>query len=544
MIYEMVLRCVDDLRTRWTDFDASATTLMNALPVGDPMRVTIQTTWINPIRTVGTGPLAVIDAARPDLVDFPALAQLIADAAPIFDDSLGHATLIDAAATTALGQFVLSNNTAISTAATIARSRLDELLRLVRECIQEMAEITSDEGSRANLAGMRGAVDDISTYPVLTQEMGYPTGPVYPGGGGGGTPQAAPLLNLVDRTLSSVLGRRPRVADTNSFIAALNQSFTCEEVEGRTTCTWVPRAYAGATELGGTLSGAQASVYERARVTLDAVLPLLDKLQPLLPDFDPEDAEAVRSIVRTELTELVNELATEGGPRVLRVDSLFEILLGQEFVARNGLNINDPANAGLLAAVGLGEIGRLGDVYGLTFDQVNTLEEERDLTDYVILQDHVRTLQASWLTFRTAFLGQVSTFFGTQLVLLSRSLSGVAESVSEVAFAMDSVFLGHAERQVTQIEFPATVAPAPMLVQELLNWIESFASLEGPRIIQDGGKRGARTVVPTLQRLRQLVENADGRIRHPGARHPRVRRMLAELSGQLARAAQLAGTIR
>jgi hypothetical protein len=116
------------------------------------------------------------------------------------------------------------------------------------------------------------------------------------------------------------------------------------------------------------------------------------------------------------------------------------------------------------------------------------------------------------------------------------------ESVAEVSFAMDSVFLGPAERLTVRIDFPTNVAP-PMYVADLLTWIEIFASGEGTQIIQEGGKIGVRNIVQPLQRLRDLVRNTDGRIRHPGARHPRVRRTLEELGSQLAETARLAATL-
>jgi hypothetical protein len=109
---------------------------------------------------------------------------------------------------------------------------------------------------------------------------------------------------------------------------------------------------------------------------------------------------------------------------------------------------------------------------------------------------------------------------------------------------MDSVFIGAAERRTVQIDFPRTVAPGPMNIDELLSWVQRFAVEEGPRLVQDGGKRGARTIVPTLTRLSALVAAAYGRIRHPAGSHPRVRQTLGELQSQLDEAARLAGTIR
>src|SRR5437660_93036 len=44
-------------------------------------------------------------------------------------------------------------------------------------------------------------------------------------------------------------------------------------------------------------------------------------------DADPQDTEAVRAIIRSEMGELVNELGMPRGPRVQRVDSLFSLLI-------------------------------------------------------------------------------------------------------------------------------------------------------------------------------------------------------------------------
>jgi hypothetical protein len=346
----------------------------------------------------------------------------------------------------------------------------------------------------------------------------------------------------VQRTIADVLGRVPRAEDPKSFVAALNASFKCEVFEGRTVCTYQPRGYIGTSELGGAITGAQASLYLRAQATLDDALPLLERLEALRPDADQVEMEAVRSIVRDEFRELVKEMGLEGGPRVQRVDDLFDLLLHRTYnCIENNLSINDPANAALFAAFGFGEYGRLGDVFGLTRDRVNIISEEQNLTNYLIVGDYLRALETSWLTFRGAFLGGVDNYLGTQLVLLSRTLSVVAESVSEVYYAMNSVFLGPAERKMTRIDFAPGVPP--MYVDDLFSWVQAFASDEGPRLIQDGGKRGVERIVPTLDRLRGLVRDSNGRIRHPGAQHPRVRRTIEELGNQLSDAARLAGTV-
>src|SRR5262249_21693838 len=153
---------------------------------------------------------------------------------------------------------------------------------------------------------------------VLTQETGYPSTASYPTSGGAGTRS---IGVIVENSLRDVLGWRPKVADYKGFVAALNHSFTCKEIERRTECVSTPRTYAVQIQADlGAITGAQASIYARGKAALDQSLIILGRLYALDPAADPQEVEARRAIVRSEVTELVNELGVEGGPRVQRVD--------------------------------------------------------------------------------------------------------------------------------------------------------------------------------------------------------------------------------
>jgi hypothetical protein len=538
MIYETVRKCADDLNSRWSDLQIASQSLANVL-IAVPAQQAIVNNWV----AVSTAQIATITANRPNLNGFPPLFALINLAqSTIFSPTFTWFTLARTQAGGLLPVLAGSADGQISASAGLVGACFGALESLYAECMQELAEFSSNEGARANLSGIRGSVDDISTYPVFTQDFAFGGGsPAI--GGGQSTPTSLSLT--AQRALSDVLGRKPRLDDPKSFLAALTQSFTCKEVEGHTECTWIQRGGAtGLTELGGSITGAQASIYQRAKVAYDTAKPLIDSLTPLRTDPDSETIEAVRSIVSTEFQELVNELGYEGGPRVSRVDDLFTILLQQNFPLappRTGM-IQDAINADLLAVYGSGEVGHLGDQLGMIRDNVNSIDDEQDLTNYLVIQDYLNSLNTSWQTFRPNFLGGAVNYLGTQLILIQRNLSVIVESVAEVSFAMDSVFLGPAERLTVRIDFPTNIAP-PMYVADLLTWIETFASGEGTQIIQEGGKIGVRNIVQPLQRLRDLVRNTDGRIRHPGARHPRVRRTLEELGSQLAETARLAATL-
>jgi hypothetical protein len=396
------------------------------------------------------------------------------------------------------------------------------------------------------------AVQDLATYPVLTEEIdGAPAGR-----GGGGVAGGRSASQLVEGALRDVLGWRPRPTDPRGFIAALSQSFSCQEVQGHTECRWTPRTATVQIQADlGAITGAQASIYSRAKVALDAALPLLDGLYPLDPNADPEDLEATRSIIRSELSALVAELGIEGGPRVFRVDELFLELLGTREEP-----VTDPEDVG-------GQLGELRKRFGLERRRINTIEEEQNFTNFLILVDYVNGLLASWISQRGFFDGSSGKpFFGTQLVLLSRMLAVVGESVEEVEFTLDSVFIGGAERSTLRLFFPPRSDPAAftdsygqplplppgtpsILLSELLDWVRQFATEDGPRLIQDAGKDGVGAFTPVLDRLRALVRGAltddHGGVQDPdrlpdGYSTRRVQNALGELAKQLDEAHRLA----
>jgi hypothetical protein len=216
----------------------------------------------------------------------------------------------------------------------------------------------------------------------------------------------------------------------------------------------------------------------------------------------------------------------------------------------------------------------LEDRFGLVAARVETVAEEEDVTNFQILRAYVQEIDASWTANRGFFdpTSATTKFLGTQLVLLSRSLAVVTESVAEVGFTLDSVFLGAAERLATRLSFPAVGAtltdsrgqqvnvPAgtpSILLGELLSWVERVAAEEGPRLLQDGGRDGATALTPVLNRLRILVRASlvtTGSGSSHGLQSPdsvpagyatqRVQRAIAELAKYLDDTAQLATQIR
>lgn len=407
------------------------------------------------------------------------------------------------------------------------------------------------KGIRAAAKIAKNPLADLAAYPILTEEVGYPPSPLAgrSGGGGAGSGSNAPLGQIVSKAVNDILGWKMKAGDTKGFLGALTQSFTLTEVEGHVVSKWKPTsAYAIQTDLAGGITGAQASIYSRGKEALDQSLPLLDGLYTLDPETDMEDLVALKAVVKSQLTELVNELGFLSGPRVARVNQYFTLLLtdSDSGLSFPPLQTADPDQIE-------GTLGNLRDVLGLNFttqDFVNSVADEQNLSNFRILADYVTSLAQSWINNLPFFgLDAPKPFYGTQLVLLSRQLSVVTESVDEVRFTLDSVFVGPAERQATKLNFPIASGLKAIFLEDLLSWIYNFSAEEGPRLIQDGGKFAVQNAfTPVVRELLSFVANLP---KTPSAANPlpagffspRVRLAISDLADQLQALVSLAAPI-
>ena len=509
-------------------YDAGAratriTWLVASLPVGQWVEV-----YVAGVKTLKGAPLADDGTNAPvTLVDETGTAPMFADllryATQLADtgDKVGGAAKSGAKAAWAIRDEAKRGATAVEGVETQA-GRIADTAAGIRSDAQQVGSVIAWQTRR-----VADATEAMSAYPLLTEGINSPGTPRGSATVGGASPAIA---QSVEVSLRQVLGWKPRTDDPKGFVSALTQSFALNETAGHTVAQWQPRTYAVQTDLSGGITGAQASIYTRAKGAIDESLRLLDGLVPLRQNADPEDTAALKSIIRMQLQELVQELGVATGPRIARVDQMFTVLLG-------GPLITDPD---LVA----GQVGTLREELGLGMLNpppgrtilINTVDEEQNATSFRILVDHLTSLRQSWISNRPFFQrGGQQQFFGLSLVRLTRQLSVIAESVEEVRFAMDSVFLGPDERQTQRIEFPGGNRE-PMFIEELLEWAAHFASAEAPQLIQDGGKYGVRnSVLPMATELRQLVDGARTPTNPvpPGYGSQRVQRALRELTDQL-----------
>jgi hypothetical protein len=192
-----------------------------------------------------------------------------------------------------------------------------------------------------------------------------------------------------------------------------------------------------------------------------------------------------------------------------------------------------------------GHLGALRTGFGLEERWVNTIAEEQNLTNYIVLVDWVNDLFSNWRTNRQSFVvgSRKKTFMGTQLIQVSRALAVVAEAVDQLCYVMDTVFIQRAERQTLKITYDA--GQPPIFFGDLLEWIRNFVTSEGQQLINDSGKDGVQTFTATAERLNELVRGAKtttGKV-PAGFKTRRVQDALDNLAEQLQNAIDEAGSI-
>ncbi len=403
----------------------------------------------------------------------------------------------------------------------------------------------------------RQSIVDATAYPILTEDVsGYPSAPIAvpstglaPSRAGGGQG----LTQIAASAVGDVLGWKTNSADAKGFVGALTQAFTLTDVEGHIESTWNPRTYTVQTDLAGGITGAQASLYTRAKDAQEQCLPLLDGLYPLDPDADPEYVKALREMAKSQITEIVKQFAIVP-PSILRVDLYFHILLGSEKHIHFDSNPTVESNPDRIR----GTLGELRDLYGIWFEKPdqhthelrnnpfsNSVEDEQDITNFRVISDYMTSLLGTWIANGRYFkltLHKAPAFLGTQLVLLSRQFNVIVETVNELRFALDSVFIGPNERQQLLLDFGGV--PPSMYLEDILREIELFMTDEGPRLIRDAGRIGvAHNLEPVIGTYIEMAKAA----KHPHNSHelpdgyhtPRVQNSLDDLRTQMVYVEQL-----
>lgn len=326
------------------------------------------------------------------------------------------------------------------------------------------------------------------TRYASTQETAFDTGAARTSP----TATANILERQVTRALSQVLGRSPG-STPSSFIAAINSTFpTTANGQISTTPSRSGVSLSGqdgatpamaasmAAGLSGQISAEQAALYRQASIVAADALKVLSGLQPFAPEAESDRVAALRALIQSEITALVDEFGRVDEPRPDRVQAYLQALIG-------------PSGH----VIHLGQQALLdGSVPPATID------DESQIAGFQLLTSYARLLQEIWNNYNAS--GNVISYpvFSERLSRASVLLPVIVDGNNNFMAAMDSIGFTEAERRSSATRFtymdpspqPAIPGLPDMTVNDLNEWIDRFASTEGPANLADSGQYGLEFV--------------------------------------------------
>jgi hypothetical protein len=324
----------------------------------------------------------------------------------------------------------------------------------------------------------------------------------------------------VQRALAQVMGRSASSPET--FISALNDAFPSNG-NGKITATpsrsvislfgSQPQGTAlSVAGLSGQISIEQANLYRQASIVVNDALLVLAGIQPFSPLVDLTQIETLRSLVRAEITTLLDEFGRVDEPRDERVDAYFNALRGLE---------NSPKGGHLT------EFGKTC-LLDRSFSPATpaTLADEAQIAAYELLQSYVNSLFDIWTRFQPEQDQVGSPLFSERLSRASVLLSVINGGNNNWMAAMDSIGFTEAERRskaTTLSLLQGYSIPTPghendlelpdMTVNDLNDWLDRFSTLEGPTIMSDSGQYGLEFVTDQADQLFWTVASIVGFIK-------------------------------
>lgn len=336
-------------------------------------------------------------------------------------------------------------------------------------------------------------IDDADISLPLPYRAGYPLADV-----GTSDPTA-----IIDSELARLLGRpldpgAPSTAD--EFVESLNRMFRPVEEDGRIDYEWTGATTPTVPHHGAEvqLTGEQAVLHARAKDSFEAMVRLIESINPIKALTDAKDAEALRLILTTLLGELVEQLGNQVPPDVPRLDNLFALLTR--------------------------ELKQLEIEFGFQRKHVDLPSKQQEYTKYLRLADYINSLCQSWEQARGE-LTRPTLFFSSQL---SDALVSVATSAEAAVAELEAAGVGKSERRSVIIRF---VDGTVTSIDAVLDWAEHWSRTVAPALLQGAGGRGMRAMRPTAEKLQTILENVlSANVTHPGFARPRVHRALGELA--------------
>lgn len=238
------------------------------------------------------------------------------------------------------------------------------------------------------------------------------------------------------------------------------------------------------------VTGEPASMQVRVRTIVNEVLPLLAGLKPLTVR-DAEDAETTRSLVGTELRELVALFGAETLV-VGRIDLVFRKLMCYDPDASQ-LSFVDPD-------VVRGLLGDLRNRFALTQDKAHTLGEDQTRTDFRVIVNYVDMLKLSWHAMRADYDREGAESIASLVQQIYRGLLTLRRAARNLDSALSAESIGPPERMAIELE----TTPA-ITIAEVMNWVDDLASPRTIALLREGRDAVASSFLPSAEQLCHVI---------------------------------------
>lgn len=326
------------------------------------------------------------------------------------------------------------------------------------------------------------------------------------------------LTRQVERALAQVLGRTPGQG-SDGFIKALNAAFPTTN-NGNVISTparsavslYSPQNGGNGDAMVGQLSVQQANLYRQGNIIAADALRVLAGLEPFDPTADLDAVEALRTLVQSQISSLVEEFGRLDEPRLERVNTYFSTL-----------------------AKSVDELGRRirltrqiirGNPSGNPIDDVLpvTINDEAQTAAYELLKNYSSTLRIIWQNYVESFSESenVSGRYSERLSRVNIMLPVLTESNHSFINAMDAIGFTTCERRsdaalfttlgsgfTLSIDLPddtsSRVQLADITVNDFNDWIDRFTNVEAPSLLSTSGRFGLDFVTDQADTLFWII---------------------------------------
>lgn len=238
---------------------------------------------------------------------------------------------------------------------------------------------------------------------------------------------ASSLERQVDSAIAQALRKTPGRGATN-FIKALNAAYP-RSAGGQTT-TVASRSqvlFYNSDENGksgglGALSTRQLALHRQTSIVAADALKILEELHPFTPDADSDRVEALRSLIQSQITLLVEEFGRADEPRAARVESALKSL--REYVS---------------------EFGKQAQLHDSML--VAILDDENQTTKFELLSSYTKAIGQAWANYYQPGKANKPSSLSEKVDRAKVLLPIVSQATIDFSDALESVGLSESERR-------------------------------------------------------------------------------------------------